>query len=171
MKRRTLKMSLFIFAAACSFCSCKKGDDISQQGTGTEQSLKAEPAKSVNAVNASWTINWNNRVNGATYTQSMANTDFGNTTTWYGSGGAYTTNGNGGTVGSRVTLQPNLDDGGGLIANSVIAGGTAYEMDYDVKFHSQFNWERVEKSASALALVSIIRAVILAQMAMAVRCG
>jgi len=143
MKRITLTTASLAFAMVTCMTSCKKDnnnaalkDELARQDNGTASANLMAPA----AVNNTWTINWNNRVNGATYTQGMANTDFGNTSTWYGAGGVYTTNGNNNTVGCRVTLVPNQDDGGGLIANTVISNGTAYEMDYDVKFHSQFNW-------------------------------
>jgi hypothetical protein len=92
------------------------------------------------AVYADRSINFENRTNQTTYTSSQAASDFGNMSGWVDSR-AYISNGNGGGLSARVTLLPNaLSGAGGLIGNVDISDGSEYEMDFDVKFHSQFNW-------------------------------
>jgi hypothetical protein len=143
MKMKFLKSGSLILALSMAALSCKK--DASSPAADVNgvdaASANSQPILKTEATNSSWTINWDNRTNGATYTSSQANADFGNTTGW-NQDRAYTTNGKN-NVGSRVTLIPNqLSAAGGMVVNSVIGSGTAYEMDYDVKFHSQFNWGR-----------------------------
>jgi hypothetical protein len=142
MKRRIITSGLMLAMAGVMLGSCQK-----EAGTKTEAPMATNEQSEQNkltiaAVNSTWNIDWNSKANGATYTSSQANGDFGNVSGWNDSR-AYTTNGKDGTVGSRVTLLPGqLSGAGGLVANSVIQAGAAYEMDYDVKFHSQFNWSR-----------------------------
>jgi hypothetical protein len=142
-------MRLFISkpVLACMVCaalvSCKK-ETAPEVSATTESDVPAAagPKLQVSAIKSSWTTNWNSHANGATYTSGQASSDFGNVTGWNESR-AYTTTGKDGTVGSRVTLIPNqLSSAGGMVANVDISDGSAYEMDYDVKFHSQFNWSR-----------------------------
>ena len=122
--------------------SCQKEAGTKKETPAATNEQSAQNKLTIAAVNSTWNIDWNNKTNGATYTSSQANGDFGNVSGWNDSR-AYTTNGKDGTVGSRVTLLPGqLSGAGGLVANSVIQAGAAYEMDYDVKFHSQFNWSR-----------------------------
>lgn len=102
---------------------------------------KGKTAVSISAIKGSFSLNWNSRTNGSTYTNSQASSDFGNVSGWQDSR-AYITNGKDGN-GSRVTLLPNaLSSAGGMVANVDISDGAAYEMDFDVKFHSEFNWRR-----------------------------
>jgi hypothetical protein len=142
MKRRIITSGVMLAMAGVMLGSCQK-----EAGTKTEAPMatneqSAQNKLTIAAVNSTWTVDWNSKANGATYTSSQANGDFGNVSGWNDSR-AYTTNGKDGTVGSRVTLLPGqLSGAGGLVANSVIQAGAAYEMDYDVKFHSQFNWSR-----------------------------
>ncbi|CAF4211151.1 unnamed protein product [Rotaria socialis] len=82
-------------------------------------------------------INWDSRTHQQTYTDVMARSDFGSVTGWQNSR-AMISNG-----GLRITIEKNaLSGAGGLISNTGIPGGTAYELDFDVKFHSQFDWSR-----------------------------
>jgi hypothetical protein len=142
MRRRIITSGVTLAMASIMLGSCQKeaGTKIEAPAATNEQS--AQNKLTIAAVNSTWTVDWNSKANGATYTSSQANADFGNVSGWNDSR-AYTTNGKDGTVGSRVTLLPGqLSGAGGLVANSVIQAGAAYEMDYDVKFHSQFNWSR-----------------------------
>ncbi len=71
------------------------------------------------------------------YTSSQAAADFGNIGGWNDS----RTWISGGTC--RIKLLPNaLSGAGGVIGNVDISDGTAYELDYDVRFHSQFDFSR-----------------------------
>jgi hypothetical protein len=125
------------------FVSCKK-DGIDSKIDLPEQ--KEEPAPNdplaSRATYSSRTVNWENRTNQTAYTRAQAEADFGNVSSWIDSR-AYISNGNGGGKASRVTLLPNqLSGAGGLITDIDITDGAAYELDYDVKFHSAFNWGR-----------------------------
>ncbi|MBS7565016.1 hypothetical protein KHS38_11430 [Mucilaginibacter sp. Bleaf8] len=131
---------LLVCLLSAASISCKK-ENLVTVAANTDEATTT-PKYNTSAINSSWTVNWNNRANGATYTTAQAQADFGNVTGWNESR-AYTTNGKDGSVGSRVTLLPNqLSGAGGLVANVDISDGSAYEMDYDIKFHSQFNWGR-----------------------------
>ncbi|MCQ6959565.1 polysaccharide lyase [Mucilaginibacter aquariorum] len=142
MKRRIITSGVMLAMAGIMLGSCQKEDGAKTEVPAANNESAAHNKLTIAAVNSTWNIDWNNKTNGATYTSSQANGDFGNVSGWNDSR-AYTTNGKDGTVGSRVTLLPGqLSGAGGLVANSVIQAGAAYEMDYDVKFHSQFNWSR-----------------------------
>ncbi|MDB5012434.1 MAG: hypothetical protein JWQ25_636 [Daejeonella sp.] len=121
--------------------ACKK--DSVQNDVAAEKNAISEKNKAgVSAIKTDFTLNWENRANASTYTASQAGTDFGNVAGWNDSR-AYISNGNGGGNSMRATLLPNTLSGDcGLISNTDITDGAAYEMDYDVKFHSQFNWGR-----------------------------
>ena len=84
----------------------------------------------------SWWVNWNNYPDGA-YPDTEAQLDFGNTTGWVNSR-AWISNGS-----LRVRLSPKaLSSAGGIISNIAVADGSAYELDYDLRFHSLFDWSR-----------------------------
>jgi len=136
---KTTHLAILIMGTA--FASCKK--EGAEAPVADEQvAAAAVPAKQESAWLSNINLNWNGHPNGATYSQGQAATDFGNASGWNASR-AYTTNGKDGTVGSRVTLLPNaLSGAGGMVANVDLSDGSAYEMDYDIKFHSQFNWSR-----------------------------
>ncbi|CAF1047801.1 unnamed protein product [Didymodactylos carnosus] len=81
-------------------------------------------------------LNWNNHPNGE-YKDSTAKSDFGNIRGWKNNR-AYISGGS-----PRITLEKNALSGAcGMIANMDLPSGTAYELDFDLKFHSQFDWSR-----------------------------
>ena len=93
-------------------------------------------AAAASVINSTWSVNWNNYADGV-YPGTAATSDFGNisgwndTRTWI----------SGGTC--RIKLLKNaLSGDGGVIGNIDISDGSAYEMDYDVRFHSQFDFSR-----------------------------
>jgi hypothetical protein len=142
MRRGIITSGVTLAMASIMLGSCQKEAGTKTEAPTATNESAAHNRLAIDAVNSTWTVDWNSKANGATYTSSQANGDFGNVSGWNDSR-AYTTNGKDGTVGSRVTLLPGqLSGAGGLVANSVIQAGAAYEMDYDVKFHSQFNWSR-----------------------------
>lgn len=117
--------------------ACTK--DVKQPDDSSQPLGPAAPVADA-AIYGDRSINWENRTNQTTYTSSQAASDFGNMSGWVDSR-AYISNGNGGGLSARVTLLPNaLSGAGGLIGNVDISDGAEYEMDFDVKFHSQFNW-------------------------------
>lgn len=103
-----------------------------------EPKLKLEQSTAVGSViNSTWSENWDALTHGTTYTTSQAVNSFGNVTGWNESR-TYISNGT-----CRIALQPNaLSGAGGVVANVDISDGSAYEVDYDVRFHSQFDWSR-----------------------------
>lgn len=119
-----------------SFISCKK--ELAKSNLPDNPSLAAaDAAIGINAINSTWSVNWDNYANGTTYTSTNAANDFGNVTGWNNNRG-YISNGN-----LRIQLDPNaLSAAGGVVANIDVSDGAAYEMDYDIRFHSQFDWSR-----------------------------
>ncbi|CAF3932615.1 unnamed protein product, partial [Rotaria sordida] len=82
-------------------------------------------------------INWDTRGHQQPYTDAMARSDFGSVTGW-NNNRAMTSSGT-----LRITVEKNaLSGAGGLISNTRIPDGSAYELDFDVRFHSQFDWSR-----------------------------
>ena len=98
------------------------------------------------AVYSSRSVNWDNRSDG-TYTQAEAISDFGNIGGWnedriINSAGT-----------TRVKLEKNLlSNEGGVIARIDITDGSEYELQYDVKYHSQFEWSRGGKVGFGFAI-------------------
>ncbi|MXV14369.1 polysaccharide lyase [Hufsiella ginkgonis] len=136
MQQRAVAGVMLVCTLAGS--ACKKESAIAE----TEASgIASKGNATVSAIKSDFSLNWENRANGSTYTSGQAGTDFGNVSGWNDSR-AYITNGKTAN-GLRATLLPNaLSGAGGLISNTDLSDGSAYEMDYDVKFHSQFNWGR-----------------------------
>lgn len=126
---RCAALSMITLLSACTKESVK------------EERLAAGSSLGTQAVGStilnSWSVNWDNYAHGSTYTANNAATDFGNVTGWVDSRGMIS-NGN-----LRITLLKNaLSGAGGVVANIDISDGTAYEVDYDIRFHSQFDWSR-----------------------------
>lgn len=83
------------------------------------------------------TINWDKYSHQQTYTDVMARSDFGSVTGWKNNRAMISD----GTL--RITIEKNaLSGDGGVISNTKIPEGSAYELDFDVRFHSQFEWSR-----------------------------
>jgi hypothetical protein len=144
--KHQLLMTFFSGFIFFTVVSCHKSNETKPNLTVKEETVKEEsivnPVINARAIYSDRSVNWENRTNQTTYTFSQAETDFGNVSGWNDSR-AFISNGNGGGLSCRITLLPNaLSGNGGVIANTDISDGEAYEMDYDVKFHSQFNWSR-----------------------------
>ncbi|MBN2487170.1 MAG: hypothetical protein JXB34_14445 [Bacteroidales bacterium] len=89
------------------------------------------------AVYSNRTVNWNNRAHDS-YSYSEAAADFGNLRGTWQESRAFNSNGT-----CRVTLLKNALSGAcGLIVNIDVTDGKSYEMDWQVKFHSAFDWSR-----------------------------
>ncbi|SFO34477.1 hypothetical protein SAMN05428949_5026 [Chitinophaga sp. YR627] len=115
--------------------ACAKESVQQEERLAAGSSLAAQAVG--NTILNSWSVNWDNYTHGVTYTANNGATDFGNVTGWVDSRGMIS-NGN-----LRITLLKNaLSGAGGVVANIDISDGTAYEVDYDVRFHSQFDWSR-----------------------------
>jgi hypothetical protein len=118
-------------------CMKEAKPDVPPDSTNQETDVSASADVSAAAVNANLSINWDSYAHGSQYTQTNANTDFGNMS---GVNSSRTMISNGML---RITLLKNaLSGAGGFIGNTNIDPGSAYEMDYDIRFHSQFDWSR-----------------------------
>jgi hypothetical protein len=127
-----LKAGLWTLTIALLVTGCKKAttENNDQQNSNTNSEVQTE------AINSTFSVNWNNYADGA-YPSSSAAADFGNISGWNDS----RTWISGGTC--RIKLLANaLSGAGGVIGNIDISDGSAYECDYDVKFHSQFDFSR-----------------------------
>ncbi|MDF2190401.1 polysaccharide lyase [Paraflavitalea sp. CAU 1676] len=147
-----IKTSKHHVTAACllilclSIVSCQK------------QSIKEQPAEDavaggtpedveLNAINSSFSENWDSYTHGSQYTTAQASADFGNISGW-NQGRSMISNGN-----LRVTLEPNaLSGAGGIVSNIDVSDGSAYELDYDIRFHSAFDWSRGGKLGFGFAI-------------------
>ncbi|SFD27006.1 hypothetical protein SAMN05518672_1011377 [Chitinophaga sp. CF118] len=122
---KTIALSAMVLLAACS-------------KEATQPQLKLDQATAVGSViNNTWAVNWDNFTHGTVYTTDQAVSSFGNVTGW-NDARTFISNGS-----CRIALQPNaLSAAGGVVANINITDASAYEVDYDVRFHSQFDWSR-----------------------------
>lgn len=140
MKRKYLASATTISLVITLLTACHKEAVREEPAVNNPVANPAPVTSNARAIYGDRTINWENRTNMTTYTFAQAEEDFGNVSGWVDSRG-YISNGNGGGKSARITLLPNaLSGDGGVIANIDIADGAAYEIDYDIKFHSQFNW-------------------------------
>jgi len=126
---RCAALSMITLLSACT------KENVKEERLAAGSSLETQAVGST--ILNSWSVNWDNYAHGSTYTANNAATDFGNVTGWVDSRGMIS-NGN-----LRITLLKNaLSGAGGVVANIDISDGTAYEVDYDIRFHSQFDWSR-----------------------------
>jgi hypothetical protein len=126
---KSAALSMIVLLSACT------KENVKEERLAAGSSLEAQAVGST--ILNSWSVNWDNYAHGSTYTANNAATDFGNVTGWVDSRGMIS-NGN-----LRITLLKNaLSGAGGVVANIDISDGTAYEVDYDIRFHSQFDWSR-----------------------------
>lgn len=137
-----IKTSTHHVTAACLIFLCIATISCQKQ-TATEPLVVEEPGKAtpeeveLNAINSSFSENWDSYTHGNQYTTAQASADFGNISGW-NQGRSMISNGN-----LRVTLEPNaLSGAGGIVSNIDVSDGSAYELDFDVRFHSAFDWSR-----------------------------
>ncbi|WP_316767018.1 polysaccharide lyase [Pedobacter frigiditerrae] len=118
--------------------SCNK-EKIDTQSTSNEnQKVNVEPTSAVAAALA-YPSNINTGFNHAdgSYSYEEASGDFGGATiSGWNESRAYISGNQ-----ARATLAPNSVSNG-LIAGFDLSDGSAYELTYDVRFHSQFDWSR-----------------------------
>lgn len=129
-----IAMPLFLTLGGCS----KDDTEAGQAIAGTEETLSLQKTMATSAAQA-YPSNINtqfNRPDGA-YSYGSASADFGNASlSGWNQDRAYIS---GGWV--RATLAPNAVSNG-LIAGADISDGSAYEADFKIRFHSQFDWSR-----------------------------
>lgn len=108
------------------------GDNVIVEGEFPEDKQSASARLFDNHV-----VNWDNRAHD-TYSYNEAVEDFGNLRGNWREDRCFNSNGR-----CRVTLLKNaLSGAGGNIVNVDVPDGEEYEMEYDVMFHSQFDWSR-----------------------------
>lgn len=118
-------------------CSKEATQDTLLKADNATADVAAAADVSISAINSNLSVNWNNYAHQSTYTRANAESDFGNISSWVDSR-AMISNGN-----LRITLLKNaLSGAGGVIGNIDVSDGSAYEMDYDIRFHSAFDWSR-----------------------------
>lgn len=129
----TVKVGVYALCALTLFGACRK-EAASPSPLAAAAALQTTAVGS--AINSSWSINWNNYADG-TYSSTAAASDFGNITGWVDSR-CWISNGS-----CRIKLLANaLSGAGGVVGNVDISDGSAYEVDYDIRFHSQFEWSK-----------------------------
>jgi hypothetical protein len=142
-----MKTSVILTTPACLLAllgvmaiSCTKEatqDSLLKADNAAAKDVAAAADVAASAINSNLSVNWDNYTHGVTYTRANAEADFGNISAWVDSR-AMISNGN-----LRITLLKNaLSGAGGVIGNIDVSDGSAYEMDYDIRFHSQFDWSR-----------------------------
>jgi hypothetical protein len=119
-----------------SFISCNKTMISDPAPAAGAAPVMAATTGSSTVLNSSWSVNWNNYIDGL-YSAANASGDFGNmanftdSRAWISSGVL------------RIRLQPKaLSSASGVVSSIQVAEGTAYEIDYDIRFHSLFDWSR-----------------------------
>ncbi|GAA0553362.1 polysaccharide lyase [Chitinophaga japonensis] len=132
LKSASLLALLGVMTVSCS----REAATEQLTGPGADAATAAGDVQA-SAIYSTWSVNWDNYTHGATYTRSMAEGDFGNVSSWVDSRAMISNDD------LRITLLKNaLSGAGGVIANIDVSDGSAYEMDYDIRFHSQFDWSR-----------------------------
>lgn len=126
--------------------SCKK-QETPEKSLDASALDQQSVAAGINAIYSSWSVNWNGYPHQSTYTTSQAAADFGNVSGWNQSR-AMISNGN-----LRITLLKNaLSGAGGVVSNIDISDGSAYELDFTIRFHSAFDWSRGGKLGFGFAI-------------------
>jgi hypothetical protein len=136
MKKQTKSSVIFKMTFICGlFLSCQ--NEYSSNEYSNKAIINSSDKASSKILYDNRTITFDSRPNG-TYTQTMANLDFGNTNdTWteernYISAGTH-----------RITLLANkLTHETGQTSIIDIPDADSYEVSYNVKFHSQFEFAR-----------------------------
>lgn len=137
MANLTKLAGIFLSSSVMMIGACKKNGHVS------ESQEHVVPEIVTATIKSDFSVNFNNRTAQTTYTAAQAEADFGNVNGGWNASRAYITSGKDGTNGCRITLAPNaLSSAGGMITDIDVSDGTAYELDFDVKFHSQFTWSR-----------------------------
>ena len=138
LKLKSMKGVCFL-AVTLGFAACENYVTVPSGSDG-------DALTSSRAVYSSRSVNWNNSTDG-TYTRSEAISDFGNIGGW----NEDRIINFGGTI--RVKLEKDLiSNEGGVIARIDISDGSEYELQYDVKYHSQFDWSRGGKVGFGFAI-------------------
>ncbi len=131
MKTKFNVRSSFLTLSVVSLVCCKEDATLSQQHD------QAAALQKAGVVYAERTINWDNRSSDV-YTLDEAVTDFGNVQ--YGWQESKTFN-SAGTFRVKL-LKDALSSDCGITSKIDISDGSEYELQFDVKFHSAFDWSR-----------------------------
>ena len=136
------KLGLGALMLAVLTVSCK------QDVTMPDDYLIDEDAQTTaRAAYGTRSVDFNNRTHGSTYSNSWVQTDFGDNWGWNASR-TYISNGT-----LRVTLIANAIGGGsGMTANVNLPQADNYEVSYQLRFHSAFEWSRGGKLGFGLLI-------------------
>lgn len=141
MKKNFFSNKLMLLASISLLvinASCSKDKIETQSAANENQKVNIEPTSAVAAALA-YPSNINTGFNHAdgSYSYEEASADFGGATiSGWNESRAYISGNQ-----ARATLAPNSVSNG-LIAGFDLSDGSAYELTYDVRFHSQFDWSR-----------------------------
>jgi hypothetical protein len=106
------------------------GGSTTTSGTTTTTGGSTTPTGTFNLG-----INWNNLVDGSTYSYAQSLIDFKNMVYW----NAYNTQVSGGAL--KATLQANVvGTTGGVIAKTDVPDAAAYQLNFDMKFDPNFDF-------------------------------
>lgn len=113
--------------------SCENG--ALEPSSPEEQMNTGKSLAKTSAIYSSRSLDFS-RPNG-TYTQSAAANDFGNISGWDESNMSISSN-----TAKVKLLKNSLSSACGIVANVDISDGSEYEVQFKVKFHSQFDWSK-----------------------------
>lgn len=107
-------------------------EDAVEPASAVDEDAQTTPR----AIYSSRTVNFDNRPDG-TYSTAEASEDFGNISGWNESR-AYNSSGT-----CRITMLKNaLSGAGGVVSTIDVTDGAKYWVQFQFKFHSQFDWSR-----------------------------
>jgi hypothetical protein len=123
-----IKLSMLVLLSALCAASCKKDKDLTQ--------IEDADATSARTVYNERTLDWNSRTDG-TYTTAEATADFGNVSGWNESRSVISAHS------CRVTLIANtVGAASGVTSRIDIPDGSNTSVEFDVKFHSEFDFSK-----------------------------
>ncbi|MGS2738449.1 polysaccharide lyase [Sinomicrobium sp. M5D2P17] len=138
---KTARSLLLCTLLICGLSSCNK--DMDDADMLVDEDMKT----TARAVYSSRTVNFNNRSHGNSYWNSWAQEDFGDGWGW-NSSRTYVSNQT-----LRVTLIADAVGGGsGMTANVSLPASDGYEVSYQLRFHSAFDWSRGGKLGFGLLI-------------------
>ncbi|CAF1501673.1 unnamed protein product [Adineta ricciae] len=104
--------------------------------------LSIDFAKSLYSKSLDW-----NKYDDREYSDNFARSDFGSITGWKNDRAKIS------NKSLRITLKKqSLSDKCGIVSNTMITSGTEYQLEFSVKFHSEFDWSRGGKVGFGLGM-------------------
>jgi hypothetical protein len=135
MKKLCFKSVVAYMFLLAGIISCEKStsESVKKENDTLPEVITPDP---VDEPLFTKTVNWNNRSDGA-YSTSNAISDLGTLTGWKEARTIISGN----TL--RLKIEKNaLSSTGGMVANIDVESGSEYEVQFKVKFHSEFDWSK-----------------------------